>query len=209
MDRIDQAYTEGNTRGAYHGIRLLKRGYQARTKLIKDAQGRILVNEEEVINRWKEFFESLLNRPNPDDPLDQCETQTAEELIPEPTLVEIQASIKSLKNNKSPGEDGIPAELFKYGGDIIEQQFLKLFKIIWNKESKPEDWEIAVMIPIHKKGDKLDCNNYRGISLLSVAYKVFTKIIYNRLLKYTEDIIGEYQCGFRPGRSTIDHIFSI
>ena len=130
-------------------------------------------------------------------------------MIPEPTIIEIQTAIKSLKNNKSPAEDGIPAELFKYGGDIIEQRLLKLFKIIWDKESKPEDWEIAVMIPIHKRGDKLDCSNYRGISVLAVAYKILTKIIYNRLLKYTEDIIGEYQCGFRPGRSTIDHIFSI
>ena len=81
--------------------------------------------------------------------------------------------------------------------------------MIWNKESKPEDWEIAVMIPIHKKGYKLDCSDYRGINLLSVVYTVFTKMIYNRLLKYAEDIIGEYQCGFRPGISTIDHIFSI
>ena len=103
LDRIDQENLEGNTRGPYQGIRLLKRGYQARTKLVKDAQGRIIVNEEEVINRWREFFETLLNRPNPEDPLDQWETQTAEELIPEPTIIEVQTPMKSLKNNKSPG----------------------------------------------------------------------------------------------------------
>ena len=47
------------------------------------------------------------------------------------------------------------------------------------------------------------------ISLLVVAYKIFTRIFYNRLGKYAESIIGEYQCGFRPGRSTTDHIFNI
>jgi sorting nexin-29 len=60
-----------------------------------------------------------------------------------------------------------------------------------------------------QKSDKLDCKNYRGISLLSVIYKVFVKILAKWLSPYTEQIIGDYQCGFRRDRSTMDQIFAL
>ena len=77
------------------------------------------------------------------------------------------------------------------------------------KEAKPEEWEDGVMIPLHKKDDRMECKNYGGICLLNVAYKILAKIIQMRLLKYTEDITGEYQSGFRSGSSTTDHLFSV
>lgn len=55
----------------------------------------------------------------------------------------------------------------------------------------------------------MDCANYRGITLLNVAYKVFANLLYMRLLPYAESCIGEYQCGFRRDRSTSDQIFSL
>lgn len=72
----------------------------------------------------------------------------------------------------------------------------------------PEEWQTSIICPIHKK-DKLICNNYRGISLLSTTYKVFTSILRDRLDQYTQEIIGEYQAGFRRGRSTLDPLFTV
>jgi len=70
----------------------------------------------------------------------------------------------------------------------------------------PEERTIGIVQPIHKKGDKLECSKYRAITLLNVTYKVLSGILYNRLAEYAEEILGDYQCGFRANRSTIDHI---
>lgn len=82
----------------------------------------------------------------------------------------------------------------------------KLFNEIWVQEKLPTDWKRSIIIPLHKKKDKLDCSNYRGISLLCHCNKLFLSIILRRVCSKTEDILSEAQCGFRNG-STIDQIF--
>ena len=85
----------------------------------------------------------------------------------------------------------------------------KLIISIWNKEELPEERKGSIIVPIHKKGDKTDCNNYRGISLLPTTYKILSNILLSRLIPYAEEVIGDHQCGFRRNRSTTDHIFCI
>jgi hypothetical protein len=81
--------------------------------------------------------------------------------------------------------------------------------LIWNKEELPEEWKESYIEPIYKKGDKTDCNNYRGISLLSTTYKNKSNILLSWLTPYAEAIIGDHQCGFLHNRSATDHIFCI
>jgi hypothetical protein len=71
------------------------------------------------------------------------------------------------------------------------------------------EWSMGITQPIYKKGDKLECSNYRAITLLNVTYKVLSGILYNRVTVYTEKILGEYQCGCRANHSTIDHMFTL
>ena len=106
------------------------------------------------------------------------------------------------------GIDEIPAEMIKAGGGTICGEIHKLITSIW-KEKLPEEWKESITVPIHKKGDKTDCNNYRGISLLPTTYKILSNILFSRLTPYAKEIIGDHQCGFRRNRSTIDHIFYI
>jgi hypothetical protein len=94
-------------------------------------------------------------------------------------------------------------------GPSIRSEILKLIDSIWNKEEFPEQWKESIIVPIYKKGDKADCSNYRGISLLSTTYKIQSNILLSRLIPYAEEIIGYHQCGFRRNRSTTDHIFCI
>ena len=85
--------------------------------------------------------------------------------MPEPSVLEVELAIEKLKSYKSPGIDQIPAELIKAGGGTIRFAIYKLIIAIWNKEELPGEWKESIIVPIDKKGDKTDCNNYRGISL--------------------------------------------
>ena len=80
---------------------------------------------------------------------------------------------------------------------------------MWNKEELPEGLKQSIIVPIYKKGDKTDCSNYRGISLLSTTYKILSSVLLSRLTPYAEQIIGDHQCGFQHSRSTTDHIYCI
>jgi sorting nexin-29 len=73
----------------------------------------------------------------------------------------------------------------------------------------PQQWKEYIIVPNHKKGDKIDCNNYRGISLLSTAYNILSNILLARLTPDFNAIIGDHQCEFRRNRSNIDQIFYI
>ena len=141
--------------------------------------------------------------------VEQAEIHTAEPLVPEPSASEVELAIGNLKSHKSPGIDQIPAELIKAGGRTIYLEIRELITSIWKKKKLPEDWKESIKVPIHKKGDKTDCNNYRGISLLPTTYKTLSNILLSRLIPYAKEIIGDHHCGFRRNRSTIDHIFCI
>jgi len=80
---------------------------------------------------------------------------------------------------------------------------------IWHTEAIPENWKMGLICPVHKKGDRYVCSNYRGITLLDATYKVLSNVIYAKILPYAEHLVGEYQSGFKPNRSTIDQIFII
>ena len=67
---------------------------------------------------------------------------------------------------------------------------INLFISIWNKEELPEEWKESIIVPIHKKGDKTDCNNYRGILLLPTTYKILSNILLSRLTTHAEGIIN-------------------
>ena len=80
---------------------------------------------------------------------------------------------------------------------------------MWTKETFSDDWGRVIITQILKKKDKLDCGNYRCISLPSYAGKVFALILQRRILKKTEDILSEAQAGFMEGISMIDQLLTL
>jgi len=121
----------------------------------------------------------------------------------------VKNATQKLKDNKAPEVDLIQAELIKKASpDFVKYRHQLIIKI-WTTETIPEDWKWSVICPIHKKGDVTIFSNYRRINLLCVAYKIFSNILFNRLMPYVETTIGDYQCGYRGERSTVDQIFTV
>jgi hypothetical protein len=164
------------------------------TNVVKDEKCDLVADSHSIVARWRKYFFHLLN-VHGDSEVRQTEIHTAEPLVPEPSVSEVEVGTEKLKRHTSPGTDQIPADLIKAGGRTIRSEIHKLINSIRNKENLPKQWKESITVPIYKKGDTTDCSNYRGISLLS------------RLTPYAEEIIGEHQCGFRRNRSTTDLIF--
>jgi hypothetical protein len=150
-----------NVRNLYRGISDFKKGYQPRTIIVKNEKGDLIADSHSITARWRNYFSQLLNVHGVND-VRQAEIHTAEPLVPEPSAFEVELAIAKLKSHKPPGIDQIPAELIKAGGRTILCAIHKLIISIWNKEELPEEWKEAIIVPIHKKGDKTDFNDYRG-----------------------------------------------
>ena len=122
---------------------------------------------------------------------------------------EIYNAINQLKSGRSSGPDGLLNESFIPGKQYIVPVLCVLFNKIFEKGYFPKDWSEGYVIPLHKKGNKNDPNNFRGITLLSVLGKLFTRIINNRLKNWAEfyHVYIEAQAGFRSHMGTVDNIF--
>jgi hypothetical protein len=125
-----------------------------------------------------------------------------------PSHEEKEGALQYLKNNKAAGADSITAELLKNGGPNLVDALHAVIQQAWTSKTLPRSWTEEVLCPvyIYKKGDKLDCKNYRGICLLNVTYKIFAKILYNRLLPAA---VQHFQAGFQSGKSTTDQLFAL
>ena len=93
---------------------------------------------------------------------------------------------------------------------MLLERMTELFNLIWRAKKLPQDLKDATIIHLYKrKGNRLSCDNHRGISLLSIAGKILARVLLNRLNHHLEDgLLPESQCGFRSNRGTIDMIFA-
>jgi sorting nexin-29 len=136
-----------------------------------------------------------------------CNDTHEEESLP--TTEEVEMAVQKLKKHKAPGMDNVPAELLKYGGNEIIIHLHTIIKEILLTEKMPTDWNLSIICPIHKTGDLMECSNYRGVSLLNTAYKMLCTILFTRIPPFAENIIENYQSGFRKNSSTVNQMFTL
>lgn len=209
---VEVSRNQNKSREVYEGIRKITGKYAPRVSCVKNKSGKILTSAEEIKTRWKEYFDQLYNDPNPvhDSNLPHLPEYMNTEPIPTIAIGEVNAAIRKLKKKKAVGIDGVSAEEIQAATIGTGLQIVhKLCLDIWEKETFPAEWKKAIIVPIYKKKDKLDCNNYRGVSLLCHISKVFTQILLQRMRARTDEILSEEQAGFRANRSTVDQIFTL
>jgi len=160
-----------NQRMFFEKFKSIKEGFKARTSIMKDEDNNLISDPGQIVNNFRIFFERLLNNNNynqysNDLSYGQVIRDTIEPEVLEPNQEEIEQIVNTLKNNKSPGEDNINSELLNIGGKDFLKTIQFLIAKVWRSEQIENDWRMAIICPIFKKGDPSRVENYRGISLL-------------------------------------------
>ena len=209
-----QRYADsGNFRNFYEALKAVYGPSHKSVSPLRSLDGSMLLTDKtSILNRWSEHFQNLFNAKRtvcdkailsiPQSPIKS-------DLDLHPTLEETVKAINQLKSGKAAGIDGIPSELWKCGGQTLHSMLHKLLVACWDTGKIPNDLRDAVIITLYKnKGDKSDCPNHRGITLLSIAGKILARILLNRLTpSIAENFLPETQCGFRRNRGTTDMVF--
>ena len=173
----------------------------------------IIKDQEGLQKRWDGHFSNLLNRPSTVDraALSQIPQQPVkDEVTLSPSMEEIRKAIFQTNTGRASGKDGIPAEIYKVAGPNTLEAFQDILLRRWDEEEMPDGFRDALFVALYKnKGSKTDCGNYRAISLLSIAGKIFARVVLNRLIAVSEKNLPEAQCGVKPGKSTLDMIFVV
>nr|VZI39179.1 unnamed protein product [Spirometra erinaceieuropaei] len=212
---MEQASNVGDTRKLYRLIRQVSGKPSTLSDSIRDVNGGFIADNSAKVERWREHFEHHLNfDTQPTSPL----FSSSAEFLPSPTYAvpcdppseeEVADAIRKLRNNKAHGEDGIPAEIFKSCVDTLAPWLHEVIERAWRDEVVPDDWGLGILVPILKKGDKTRCENYRGISLIDVAAKIFAIVLLRRFQAVRDSRTRPNQAGFRAGRGCADLIFTL
>ncbi len=185
-----------------------------RVTIVKDEDGNPCTTPDSQQQRWQRHFEKVLNVQSM---FSEAEVTSVwqrpvrEEMAEVPSEEEVLEAVMKMKNGKTAGESEILSEMVKAAccsGSFVEI-LMELVSDVWAEGKVPADWSDAMLVPIPKKGDLTQCDNWRGIALLDVVGKVVSRVIQGRLQKLAEDELPESQCGFRKGRGCVDMVFAV
>ena len=213
-EEVEGCLSANNLKPAFRALKKLRSKPTTQVSTIRTADGRTVSDACEVRARYAEYFEQLYTVEPPSRQLSLAGVQMAAADPPvdeaPPSLTEVREAVSKLKCGKAAGVCNISGELLKAGGEAMIHGLHAVLVAVWQTGTIPSDWKKGLVVPIWKgKGDRQDCNNYRGITLLSVPGKVLAHVLLTRirsqLLKYQRP----EQSGFTPGKSTVDRILAL
>jgi hypothetical protein len=192
IKEIEDNYMKKQIREFYKGIKIeRRRNVSTKQIFCKNKEGQLVEGTEESLKRWVEYFGEVYGIGEKETlQTEEEESLTTGECEEPPRKEEIKEIIKRFKNNKAPGENGITAEMLKVGGQNLEENIVKLINKAWDEETIPQRWKETLICPLHKKGDRSKCENYRGIALMDTIYKIMAVSIKSRVNEVVERKIG-------------------
>ena len=198
---------------------IYKQGNQRKISSMNKTTGETTTDREEILDVCFKFYQNLYKttiEPQKEETTQEIETSQKEdgtqdeEEEPPPFLEEeIEQAMKMMKKGKAPGNDGITSDILKLGGSELTKYLTRAFNEILRSKEIPDTWQEAKIIILFKKGDPKEIKNYRPISLLTHTYKIFTRLLQNRMEKILDENQPREQAGFRKGFSTTDHLHAL
>ena len=173
--------------------------------MIKDEEDKVLVDDIKIMERWREYYQKLMNEDNPRQERNEQQA-VVEDDDTEITSAEIEMAQRNMKNGKATGPDHLPTvwkSLGRTGVNFLKKALNKI-----TDEEKIPDMAKSILIQIFKnRGDIVNCGNYRGIKQMCHSMKLYERVHENRLRNIVS--ISEEQFRFVRVQSTTDAIFAL
>ena len=207
---IRRKITPGNSKSLWDAVRLAKNVniQQLPQKMFKD---NINIKNEDLPDEFANFFQSKVDNIVNAQIIKNDVFNGTQKLTPTDLDFmqesDVETAINSLKNKNCEGHDRIPVRILADGKLLLLKPLTQLFRKIYQTRQIPEQWLISKIIPIHKKGQMKNVENYRPIANLCSCSKIFEKLILQRIRKLEFDnkidLTGKSQHGFKPNHSTL------
>lgn len=200
--------------GLFHVAKVLKRKENPATWALKGENG-MITGLGELKSMVSDHYEKLFSESTPCearceslDYVEKCFSEITKDNMLRPfTEDELRATIIAAKKKKAPGPDGITYEFYLVHFELLKQDLLRLFNGFLDNTMVPiENFADGVITLIPKNGRAKDLVNFRPISLLNTDYKIFTKLIANRISPNIGEVIEEGQTAVVPGKSCVDNL---
>ena len=208
--KITEANAERKSKKFFQQIKKVKGAFpqvQGISQSLNNKDGNTLTEMKDILKRWYEYGQQLFQTDieKPTEPLDL----NYEDVEPLPLLHEVTTAINQLKCGKSPGLDGIPAELIQSSETYGIKALHLLCNKIWETCQWPEEWKRQEFVMLKKSGSAKECSNYRTIALISHTSKILLIVILNRMRAKIEEELSDCQAGYRSNRGTVDMLFTL
>ena len=202
IDKIRDSVEDRQSRIAWQTINEVSRRKSTAKAKLKAA------SQQERVKLWEQHFKNLLGNPPEitDEPITRIISKQLDVKLGPFTKEELDSVLRRIKNRKAAGLDEIPPEVWKTRqfDDILLRQCNAVYS-----QNRIERWTKGCILPFPKKGDFGLAKNYRGITLTSIAAKIYNALLRNRIEPKIDNILRKNQNGFRRNRSTTSQILTI